>query len=76
MYEVIIKKIITTEYQETDTRYVNKGTREPCSYTDPDSVLERYETGKKLKREDVTEVYTQRIEELDVASLAVFLNQK
>lgn len=75
MYEITIRKITVTEYPETDYRWVKKDTKEPCDYDSRDSEKEYFKTGKMLKREDSEELYTQRLDELDVKKLAVFLNQ-
>ena len=78
MYKITIQKITTTEYPEKKDVYVKDGKTYASKYQfegDPDAT-ETKTTGMMLERKTEEKVFEQTIEELDVGSLAVFLNEK
>lgn len=73
-YKIIVDSIVETEYPETDTRYVNTTTQEPCEYGDKGAVRQIYQTGKKLRRSDIDTVYEQTVDDINLENIIKAVN--
>lgn len=70
-YKITIESINEVEYNETDTRYIDKNTGNPCEYADKNAVRQTYNTGKQLRRIDRDTVYEQTISETEIEIEAI-----
>lgn len=76
-YKITIDSIETTEYPETEYKYIDSKTGEDSEYGKPNAVKDYYKTGKMLTRTDTLTVFEQRMksEDLNLKDVIKAINQ-
>lgn len=78
MYKITIEKVTETEYTEMESIYYDTaGKKYKDAYDCPSEGRRRKEeaTGRMRLRTDKEIIYEQKLDDLDMKKLAIFLNQ-